>query len=128
MDRGSRSRGAFVHELPAGKTPQIERLDKVRCLARPVTWFFIGTVLALLGQRKDHVTGRSSTVPVFSVIIYGISVIAIAMGTVLWLSVWDIGVPLGQALYVVGLMVLLAFAAIEFLFFIALMSRKGSKV
>ena len=45
------------------------------------------------------------------------------MGIALWLSVWDLVLPLGQAMFVLGLMVLLAFAAVEFLFFIVVMSR-----
>jgi hypothetical protein len=35
-------------------------------------------------------------------------------------------VPRGQAVYVLGLIVLLAFAAVEFLFFIGLVSRSSS--
>jgi len=45
------------------------------------------------------------------------------MGVALWLSVFDFVVPRGQGSYVVGLIVLLAFAAVEFLFFIGLMSQ-----
>ena len=51
-------------------------------------------------------------------------VVALAMGIALWLSVWEIVVPLGQGMYVLGLIVLLAFAAVEFLFFIGLMSQE----
>jgi len=47
------------------------------------------------------------------------------MGIALWLSVWNLIVPRGQAVYVLGLIALLAFAAVEFLFFIGLMSREG---
>ena len=46
------------------------------------------------------------------------------MGVALWLSAGDLGVPRGQAMYVFGLIVLLAFAAVEFLFFIGLTARQ----
>ena len=46
------------------------------------------------------------------------------MGIAMWLSVWDLVVPLGQAMFVLGLIVLLAFAAVEFLFFIVVMSEE----
>lgn len=47
------------------------------------------------------------------------------MSVALWLSAWDVLVPRSQAVYVLGLIALLAFAAVEFLFFIGLMSRQG---
>ena len=56
---------------------------------------------------------------------YGIYLVAFVMGVVLWFSVWGLVVSVGQALYVVGLMVLLAIAAAEFLFFIGLMLQQG---
>ena len=40
---------------------------------------------------------------------------------------WNIIVPRGQAVYVLGLIILLAFNAVEFLFFIGLMSRQVSE-
>jgi hypothetical protein len=49
------------------------------------------------------------------------------MGIFLWLSVWDLVFARGQALYVLGLMVLLAFAAVEFLFFIGLVLQQGQE-
>jgi hypothetical protein len=47
------------------------------------------------------------------------------MGIALWLSALDLLVARGQAAYVLGLIALLAFAAVEFLFFIGLLSRQG---
>ena len=46
------------------------------------------------------------------------------MGIALWLSVWHLVLPIGQAMFVLGLMVLVAFAAVEFLFFIVVMSQE----
>jgi hypothetical protein len=40
-------------------------------------------------------------------------------------SALNLIVPRGQAVYVLGLMFSLAFAALEFMFFIALMSQQG---
>ena len=37
-------------------------------------------------------------------IIYGIKLVAFVMGIVLWIRVWEV-VPLGQALFVLGLIV-----------------------
>jgi hypothetical protein len=59
------------------------------------------------------------TVPVITPIFYVVVLVALAMGTALWLSALDLLVPRGQAVYVLGLIALLAFAAVEFLFFIA---------
>ena len=60
-----------------------------------------------------------------SPILYVMSIGALAMGIALWLSALDLLVPRGQAAYVLGLIALLAFAAVEFLFFIGLLSRQG---
>ena len=90
------------------------------------SWFIVGDILALPGERKDRVTRRLTTAPLFTPVMYGVYVVALAMGIVLWLSAFDIAGTRGQALYVVGLMVLLAFAAVEFLFFIGVMSRESS--
>ena len=49
------------------------------------------------------------------------------MGTALWLSVFDFVVPLGQAIFVLGLIVLLAVAAVEFLFFILIMAQEDKE-
>jgi hypothetical protein len=46
------------------------------------------------------------------------------MGVTLWLSVFNFIVSRGQALYVLGLIILLAFGAVEFLFFVGLASKQ----
>jgi hypothetical protein len=89
------------------------------------SWFIIGDVLGLRGERRDRLAQQLITVPVISPILYGMSIGALAMGIALWLSALDLLVPRGQAVYVLGLIALLAFAAVEFLFFIGLMSRQG---
>ena len=77
------------------------------------SWFFVGDLLALWGERRDRVAQEWINY-----------VLALVMGVVLWFSVFDFVVPRGQGTYVVGLMVLLAFAAVEFLFFIGLMLKQ----
>lgn len=89
------------------------------------SWFIVGDLLVLRGERRDRAAQRLITVPVITPILYIILIVALAMGIALWLSVWNLIVPRGQAVYVLGLIVLLAFAAVEFLFFIGLMSQQG---
>ena len=96
------------------------------CNALLGSWFIIGDVLALRGERRDRVAQQLITVPVITPILYVMSIGALAMGIALWLSVVDLLVPRGQAVYVLGLIALLAFAALEFLFFIGLVSRSAS--
>ena len=88
------------------------------------SWFIIGALLALRGERTDRAAQQRITVPLMTPMLFGISAVAFVMGVAVWLSAWDFGVPRGQAMYVLGLIVLLAFAAWEFLFFISLMSRQ----
>ncbi len=88
------------------------------------SWFLVGNFLALWGERRDRAANQKITIPVITQFLYGIYVMALVMGIALWLSVWDLVVPRGQAIFVLGLMLLLAFAAVEFLFFIALMSQE----
>ncbi len=87
------------------------------CSALLGTWFLIGFMMALLGERQDRAARRAITIPVITPLLYGVTFIAPLVGVALWLSVWDV-VPRGQAAYVAGLIALLMFAAIEFLFFI----------
>ena len=94
------------------------------CSALLGSWFIVGDVLALWGERRDRAAHQRITIPVVTPILYGVYVVALGMGILLWLSVWDLVLPAGQALYVAGLIVLLAFAAVEFLFFIGLMSQQ----
>lgn len=94
------------------------------CSALLGSWFIVGNLLALLGERRDLAAQRLVTVPVITPVLYAMFVIAFAMGIALWLSAWNLFVPRGQAFYVFCLMVLLAFAVVEFLFFIGLMSKR----
>jgi hypothetical protein len=94
------------------------------CNALLGSWFIIGNLLALRGERRDRLAQQLITVPVITPIFYGVVVVAFAMGIALWLSALDLLVPRGQAIYVLGLIALLAFAAVEFLFFIGLVSRR----
>jgi hypothetical protein len=95
------------------------------CNALLGSWFIVGDVLALRGERRDRLAQQLITVPVITPILYVMSIGALAMGTALWLSALDLLVARGQAVYVLGLIALLAFAAVEFLFFIGLVSRQG---
>lgn len=97
------------------------------CNALLGTYLIIGDVLAIRGELRDRAMRRLLTVPVITRILYGMAVGALAIGIALWLSVWDFAVPRGQAIYVLGLITLLAFGAVEFLFFIALVSQPASQ-
>jgi hypothetical protein len=94
------------------------------CNAMLGSWFFVGFFLALRGERRDRAEQQWITIPVITPILHGIYLVALVMGIVLWLSVWDFMVSRGQAIYVLGLIVLLAFAAVEFMYFIGLMSQQ----
>jgi hypothetical protein len=94
------------------------------CNALLGSWFIVGNLLALFGERRDRLAQQLITVPVITPIFYVVIVVAFAMGIALWLSALDLLVPRGQAIYVLGLIALLAFAAVEFLFFIGLVSRR----
>ena len=97
------------------------------CSALLGSWFLLGGLMALRGEFLDRGTQQPVTNPVTAPIRYSIYVVALAMGIILWLSVWDLVFASGQALYVLGLMVLLAFAAVEFLFFIGLVLQQRTK-
>ena len=94
------------------------------CSALLGTWFLVGFFLALRGERRDRAVQQWITIPVITPMLHGIYLVALVMGMVLWLSVWDFLVPRGQAIYVLGLIALLAFAAVEFMYFIGLMSQQ----
>jgi hypothetical protein len=90
------------------------------------SWFIVGNLLALRGERRDRAAQQLITVPVITPIFYVVVIVALVMGIALWLSALDLLISRGQAVYVLGLIVLLAFAAVEFLFFIGLVSRTSS--
>ena len=91
------------------------------------TWFIVGFVLALRGELRDRAEGQLIRVPVITPVLYLVIVIAFVMGIALWSSAVDVLVPRGQAIYVLGLITMLAFAVVEFLFFIALVSREAEE-
>jgi hypothetical protein len=91
------------------------------------TYFLVTNVLAIRGELRDRALHRLVTVPVITRLIYFLSLAAFPMGIALWLSVGNVLVPRGQAVYVLGLIMLLAFGALEFLFFIALVSRQAGE-
>jgi hypothetical protein len=97
------------------------------CNATLGSWFIIGDILAIRGELRDRKVHQLVTVPLITPILYTITVVAFIIGITLWLSALDFIVPRGQAMYVIGLIILLAFAAVEFLFFIGLASQQGRK-
>ena len=80
------------------------------CSALLGSWFLVGGFLALLGELRDRSAKQWVTVRWFTAVLYGIYLVALVMGVLLWLSVWD----------------LVVFAAVEFLYFIGLMSQRGT--
>lgn len=97
------------------------------CSALLGSWFIIGNILAFKGEQKDRAASKSGHLPRIMPILYAILVLAVVIGVVLWLSAFNILVPASQAVYVAGLIALVAFAAVEFLFFIDLASRQRSR-
>ena len=82
-------------------------------------------MLAFLGERKGRVLRQVTIVPVITRLLYGMSAaIAPLMAVALWLSAFDCIVRRAQAIFVLGLIVLLLYATVEFLFFIGLMSQQ----
>lgn len=97
------------------------------CNALLGLWFITVDLLVFRAEVRDRARRQLITVPVISPILYALMIVAIGVGIALLLSAWNLIVPRGQAIYMLGLIVLLAFAALEFMFFIGLMSRQGSE-
>ena len=97
------------------------------CNALLGLWFIAVDLLVFRAERRDRAAGQHVTVPVITPILYALMFAALGVAIALLLSAWDYIVPRGQAIYVLGLIVLLAFAALEFMFFIGLMSRQGGE-
>ena len=57
-------------------------------------------------------------IPFVTPLLYDLSLLAATMGIALLLSAMGVLVPRGQAVYVLGLLLLLAFGALEFMSFI----------
>lgn len=90
------------------------------------TWFFVATFIALRGEVKDQRDGRHQYIPFVSPLLNIMSVMAVAMGIGLWLSATGV-MPSGQALYVFGLLLLLAIGGLEFMFFVGRASAERPK-
>ena len=95
------------------------------CSALLGSWFLIGDFLAVRGELRDRAENLSVSNPFKGPIRFGIYFVALVMGLLLWLSILKVVTPAGQALYVLGLLVLLAIAAAEFLYFINLLLLQG---
>jgi len=83
--------------------------------------------LVFVGERRDRALRRATTVRIITPLLYTLTVVGLVMGIALWLSAFDFIVRRGQAVFVLGLLMLLLFAALEFLFFIGLMSQQGNE-
>jgi len=94
------------------------------CNALLGSCFILLDLLVLQGERRDRAAKQRVTVPFITPLLYAMSVVGFGMGLALWLSVWDLVVQRGQAVYVLGLIMMIAFAAMEFLFFIGLMAHQ----
>jgi hypothetical protein len=90
-------------------------------------WFVVGDVLAFLGERKDRMLRQVTIVPVITPVLFTMFAIAPLMAIALFLSAFDWIVRRGQAIFVLGLIILLMFAAVQFLFFIGLMSHTAGE-
>ena len=119
----------FLALLPVPLALANWSLDQVwgLCSALLGSWFLLGDLLALRGEVRDRKARQSIVNPVSTPVRYAIYAVALVTGIVLWLSVLGLGFARGQAIYVLGLMVLLAFAAVEFLFFIGLVLQQGQE-
>ena len=97
------------------------------CNALLGSWFIVANVLVFVGERRDRALRRATTVRIITPLLYTLTVVGLVMGIALWLSAFDFIVRRGQAVFVLGLLMLLLFAALEFLFFIGLMSQQGNE-
>jgi hypothetical protein len=94
------------------------------CNALLGSCFILIDLLVLRGERQDRAAKQLVTVPVITPLLYVMSMTGFVMALALWLSAADLVVQRGQAVYVLGLILMIAFAAMEFLFFIGLMVRQ----
>jgi hypothetical protein len=94
------------------------------CNALLGSMFIVVDMLVFQGERRDRATRQHVTVPVITPLLIIMSIVAFVMGLALWLSALNLIVGRGQAVYVLGLILMIAFAALEFLFFIGLMARQ----
>jgi hypothetical protein len=97
------------------------------CSALLGVWIIVADVLAIRGEYNDRKAREPVMIPLVTPILYGLSVVAAVMGAALLLSAFDFLVPRGQAIYVLGLIVLLGFGALEFLFFVGRASLRAEE-
>jgi hypothetical protein len=97
------------------------------CNAVLGSWFIFGNLLYMYGDLRDRKNRSRVTVPVITPIFQAMVAVSFVLGIALWLSATDTLVPRSQATYVVGVMTLLAFAAVEFMFFIGVISQQERK-
>lgn len=81
-------------------------------------WLIVADVPAIRGEYNDRKAREPVMIPFVTPILYGLSVVAAVMGIALLLSAFSFLVPRGQAIYVLGLIMLLGFGALEFMFFV----------
>lgn len=90
-------------------------------------WYIVGN-LSFQGKRKNQVVKYFSKGSIMLLLLKGTTVFGFIVMIALWLSIFDFIVPRGQAMYVGGLVTLLAIAAVEFLFFIERARRNRSRL
>lgn len=86
------------------------------------SWFLLGFFLSLRGEYRDRAMQRRNANRFMAHLLPVLNVLAMVMGVALWLSVGNLLIARGQAMFVTGLIVLLGFAAAEFMYFIGLMA------
>lgn len=97
------------------------------CSALLGAWLIVADVLAIRGEYKDRKAREPVMIPFVTPILYGLSVVAAVMGIALLLSAFGFLVPRGQAIYVFGLIMLLGFGALEFMFFVGRASLQAEE-
>jgi hypothetical protein len=90
-------------------------------------WFMAGIIFVLQGEERERASAKIIRVTIISRVLYGVTVIAFLVALCLWLSAFHLLIPGGQATYVGGLIILMALAALEFLFFIGRASATTTK-
>lgn len=90
-------------------------------------WLLLADLIAIRGELRDRSANRSVENPVAAPVRHAIYAAAFGMGVILCLSAINLIFPRGQFLFVLGLMLLLAFAAVEFLYFLMLVLRGGDE-
>ena len=96
----------------------------VFCGALLASWFSRGAFVSVRADERDTHSSEATDQDITARQRWTVSAMSLVMAVVMWLSVFDILVPRGQAVYVTGLLVLLGFSAMEFLYFIGLLVRE----